>query len=71
MTTEEPPSEREQLEPLLARLREGRSVALMSDAGTPLVSDPGFRLVRAAHAATVSAPFRRSVTAQSAWPVCS
>ncbi len=46
-------SEREQLEPLLARLREGRSVALMSDAGTPLVSDPGFRLVRAAHAAGI------------------
>jgi 16S rRNA (cytidine1402-2'-O)-methyltransferase len=32
---------------LLARLREGAAIALVSDAGTPLVSDPGYRLVRA------------------------
>ncbi len=33
---------------ILAMLREGRRVAVISDAGMPLVSDPGFRLMRAA-----------------------
>jgi 16S rRNA (cytidine1402-2'-O)-methyltransferase len=40
-------------ERIVARLLGGESLALVSDAGTPLVSDPGYRLVRAARAAGV------------------
>lgn len=42
-------SERRHLEQVLDCLSAGEDVALVSDAGTPLISDPGFRLVQAAH----------------------
>lgn len=44
-------NEREQAARVVELLRGGSDVALVSDAGTPLVSDPGYRLVRAAREA--------------------
>ncbi len=38
-------NEREQSERIISLLKEGSSVALVSDAGTPCISDPGYRLV--------------------------
>lgn len=46
-------NEQQLAERLVARLLGGEALALVSDAGTPLVSDPGYRLVRAARAAGV------------------
>ncbi len=43
-------NERERLNSILELIQQGESIALVSDAGTPLVSDPGFHLVREARA---------------------
>lgn len=48
-------NERTAVDALVERLRQGDDVALVSDAGTPLISDPGFRLVRAVRAAGLKA----------------
>lgn len=46
-------NERELAPQLVQQLVEGRSLAIISDAGTPLISDPGFNLVRLAREAGV------------------
>jgi 16S rRNA (cytidine1402-2'-O)-methyltransferase len=43
-------NESERVAQILKRLADGEDVALISDAGTPLISDPGYQLVRQAHA---------------------
>lgn len=44
-------NEATRLAEVLGRLEKGEALALVSDAGTPMISDPGFRLVRACRAA--------------------
>ena len=46
-------NERDAVDAVVRRMQGGDAVALISDAGTPLISDPGFRLVRAARAAGI------------------
>jgi 16S rRNA (cytidine1402-2'-O)-methyltransferase len=47
-------NEAERARELVERMSAGESVALVSDAGTPLVSDPGYRIVQAAIAAGIA-----------------
>lgn len=47
-------NEQEKSEDLLADLQAGRNIALVSDAGTPLIADPGYRLVEKARAAGIA-----------------
>ncbi|MBX7257992.1 MAG: 16S rRNA (cytidine(1402)-2'-O)-methyltransferase [Candidatus Hydrogenedentes bacterium] len=46
-------NESEKAQELIQEVLNGRDVALISDAGTPCISDPGYRLVRAAHEAGI------------------
>jgi 16S rRNA (cytidine1402-2'-O)-methyltransferase len=46
-------NEQQKAETLLAKLQEGQSIALVSDAGTPLINDPGYHLVRACREAGI------------------
>ena len=46
-------NERDVVPELIEKLRGGATIAAVSDAGMPAVSDPGFRLVRAARAADI------------------
>jgi 16S rRNA (cytidine1402-2'-O)-methyltransferase len=46
-------SDEQRTDSLIARMHAGDSIALISDAGTPLVSDPGYRLVRSARQAGI------------------
>jgi 16S rRNA (cytidine1402-2'-O)-methyltransferase len=59
-------NEEGRVEPLVQQLKAGKVIALVSDAGTPLLSDPGFGLVRAAAAAGIevrAVPGASAVTA--------
>ncbi|HEY7840014.1 MAG TPA: 16S rRNA (cytidine(1402)-2'-O)-methyltransferase, partial [Gammaproteobacteria bacterium] len=46
-------NERDAAATLIEKLKDGASVALISDAGTPLISDPGYRVVVLAHDAGI------------------
>jgi 16S rRNA (cytidine1402-2'-O)-methyltransferase len=56
-------NEDQRIGPLVARLQAGQSIAVVSDAGTPGISDPGSRLVRAARLAGIRVSPRSSARA--------
>ncbi len=59
-------NERQRIPELIEKLKAGSSIALLSDAGMPTISDPGYRLVRAARDAeiqVISVPGPSAVTA--------
>lgn len=47
-------NESQRIQPLLTRLQKGEHIALVSDAGTPLINDPGYLLVKAARAVGIT-----------------
>ncbi|MGK2905647.1 MAG: 16S rRNA (cytidine(1402)-2'-O)-methyltransferase [Desulfuromonadales bacterium] len=47
-------NEQQRQEELLHRLQAGENIALISDAGTPCIADPGYRLVASCHAAGIT-----------------
>jgi 16S rRNA (cytidine1402-2'-O)-methyltransferase len=47
-------NEQQRQEELLLRLRAGENIALISDAGTPCIADPGYRLIASCHAAGIT-----------------
>jgi 16S rRNA (cytidine1402-2'-O)-methyltransferase len=64
-------NEEEQAPTLVTRMRGGESVALISDAGTPLLSDPGYRLVKlAAEAGIQVTPIPGASAVTAALCVC-
>ena len=46
-------NEQQKAETLVAKLKEGQNIALVSDAGTPLINDPGYHLVRTCREANI------------------
>ncbi len=64
-------NERTRTAALVRRLEAGEDIALVSDAGTPTISDPGYHLIRAAAAAGVRiAPVPGATAATAALSIC-